>query len=61
MATLQSGTTQQTTPGRAIPAIWLKVRGSLKGKRVSGLAYQKKVRQEWEERLKKLYRKHGTR
>ncbi len=58
---LQSETTQHKAAGLTVPLIWLKVRGTLKGKRVHGLAYQKKIRHEWEERLKKLYGKHATR
>ena len=61
MASMHNEATQQKTKGLAIPPIWLKVRGMLKGRGVNSLRYQKKIRQEWEERLKKLHRKHGTR
>ena len=38
---------------RAVPAIWGKVAGSLKGKNIDGLRYQKSVRKEWEQRLRR--------
>ena len=44
-----------------IPDSWIAVRGSLKGKNIDGLAYQRKIRSEWEVRLKKLQRQHDAR
>lgn len=37
-----------------IPDAWIAVRGTLKGEKIDGVIYQRKIRQEWELRLKKL-------
>ncbi len=37
-----------------VPKSWKKAAGLLKGRGMNGVAYQKKVRKEWELRLKKL-------
>lgn len=39
-----------------LPESWKKAAGILKGKNIDPLEYQKKVRQEWEKRLKELER-----
>lgn len=39
---------------KPLPRSWLEVVGILKKKKVHPLRYQKKVRQEWEERWKRL-------
>ncbi|MBI2623530.1 MAG: hypothetical protein HYW65_03060 [Candidatus Liptonbacteria bacterium] len=38
---------------RELPKSWWQAIGILKGKRIDGLAYQKKIRGEWEKRLRK--------
>lgn len=37
-----------------LPRSWLEAAGILKGKKIRPLSYQKRIRKEWEERLKKL-------
>lgn len=37
-----------------LPRSWLEVAGILKKKKIHPLRYQKKIRQEWEKRWKKL-------
>lgn len=41
---------------RPLPGAWLRAAGILKRKKIDPLRYQKKIRQEWEARLKKLAR-----
>ena len=39
-----------------IPESWKKAAGMLKGRKIDAVKYQRKIRQEWETRLKKLER-----
>lgn len=39
---------------RPLPLSWKKAAGILRGKRINALEYQKKIRQEWDRRLKNL-------
>ncbi|MCI0542300.1 hypothetical protein L0Y69_00905 [bacterium] len=41
-------------PKQELPKSWKKAAGLLKGRGMNGVAYQRKVRQEWEARMKKL-------
>lgn len=40
----------------ALPDSWVKAVGILKDKRIDGLRYQSKIRDEWDKRLKKQVR-----
>lgn len=45
------------SPSQLLPKSWLKAAGLLKGKKkLDPLAYQKKIRKEWERRFSKLTR-----
>ncbi|MEK7673961.1 MAG: hypothetical protein AAB371_02085 [Patescibacteria group bacterium] len=43
---------------RVLPQSWYKAAGLLKYKKINPVAEQRKIRQEWENRLKKLEKQH---
>lgn len=51
-----SARAQLNIPPGKIPESWKRAIGILKGKRIDGVAYQRKIRAEWEKRWKKQVR-----
>lgn len=39
---------------RPLPEAWIKAGGLLRHKKIDPIAYQRKIRKEWEDRLRKL-------
>ncbi|MFA6106114.1 MAG: hypothetical protein WC745_00350 [Patescibacteria group bacterium] len=46
--------TKKAKPAGELPESWIKAAGILKGKKIDALKFQKKIRKEWETRMKKL-------
>lgn len=44
-----------------VPESMIRAAGLLKGRKINSLRYQKKIRQEWEQRFKKLVKQYGSR